>query len=271
MTWEIMSTTSESTADLEHGRMSLIDHLTELRSRLIKTVIAIAIGGVVAWFLYPQIVDFLTKPYQSVCDVSLTITPNSPDESCQLLVTDPLEPFTVRLTVAGYGGMAFAMPVILWQLWRFVSPGLYAHERRVGAVFVAAGVALFFLGAGLAYWSLPRALEFLDNIGGENLVSFFSPDRYLKFVVKMMAAFGIGFQFPIVLIFLQLAGLLDNMTLRKGRQYAMVGIVVLTAVITPSGDPFTLMVLTVPMYLFYEIAILFGRLRNRRLRRAEAL
>lgn len=257
-------------AALEGGRMSLVDHLTELRSRLMKCALALAVGAVVCWFLYPQIVEFLTEPYQSVCDHSLAQDPDDPDESCRLLVTDPLEPFTVRLTVAGYGGLALAMPVLLWQLWRFVSPGLYDRERRYGATFVITGVILFFLGAGLAYWSLPRALEFLDDIGGENLVSFFSPDRYLKFVVKMMAAFGLGFQFPIVLVFLQLAGLIDNMTLRRGRQYALVGIVVLTAVITPSGDPFTLMVLAVPMYVFYEVAILIGRLRNRRLRRAEA-
>jgi len=267
-------TTNSSETDLDPGRMPLIEHLTELRSRLIKSALAITIGAVVCWFLYDQILDFLIEPYQGICDVTLSNAADArasgTDPSCQLLVTDPLEPFTVRLTVAGYGGIALAMPVLLWQLWRFISPGLYHHERKYGALFVLAGVCLFLLGAGLAYWSLPRALEFLDEIGGENLVSFFSPDRYLKFVVKMMAAFGIGFQFPIVLIFLQIVGLVDNKTLRAGRQYAIVGIVVLTAVITPSGDPFTLMVLTVPMYLFYEFAILFGRLRNRRLRRAAA-
>ncbi|MDH3754200.1 MAG: twin-arginine translocase subunit TatC [Acidimicrobiia bacterium] len=263
-------TTAASEAELEEGRMSLIEHLTELRTRLIKSAVAIGVGGVVAWIFYPQIVEFLIEPYSGICDNTVPGDTPGANPECQLLVTDPLEPFTVRLTVAGYGGLALAMPFLLWQLWRFVSPGLYARERRYGLIFVFAGFALFVLGAGLAYWSLPRALSFLDTIGGENLVSFFSPDRYLKFVVKMMAAFGLGFQFPIVLIFLQLAGLVDNKTLRAGRQYAAVGIVVLTAVITPSGDPFTLLVLTVPMYVFYEFAILFGRLRDRRHRRAAA-
>ncbi len=261
--------TSQHERELESGRMSLVEHLGELRSRLIKCVVAITVGAVIGWFLYDTTLDFLIEPYQDVCDVNLTdAVDENGDPACQLLVTDPLEPFSVRLTMAGYTGLALAMPVLLWQLWRFVSPGLYARERKWGALFVLSGVVLFFFGAGLAYWSLPRALAFLDTIGGENLVSFFSPDRYLKFVVKMMAAFGIGFQFPIVLIFLQLAGLLDNRTLRAGRQYAIVGIVVLTAVITPSGDPFTLMVLAVPMNIFYEISIVFGRLRNRRLARA---
>jgi sec-independent protein translocase protein TatC len=261
--------TNQYDSELESGRMSLFEHLNELRSRLIVCVVAISIGAVAGWFLYDITLDFLIAPYQDTCEVTLTNSVDpSADPTCQLLVTDPLEPFTVRLTVAAYTGLALAMPVLLWELWRFVSPGLYARERRWGAMFVVSGVILFFFGAALAYWSLPRALAFLDAVGGENLVSFFSPDRYLKFVVKMMAAFGIGFQFPIVLIFLQLAGLLDNRTLRAGRQYAVVGIVVLTAVITPSGDPFTLMVLAVPMYIFYEIAILFGRIRNRRLARA---
>jgi sec-independent protein translocase protein TatC len=113
-------------------------------------------------------------------------------------------------------------------------------------------------------------LQFLAGIGGEDLIALFSPQQYLGFVIKMIVAFGIGFQFPIVLIFLQIIGILDNRTLRKNRSYALVGIVVMVAVITPSGDPFTLMVLSVPMYLFYEISILYGVLRNRLLRKREA-
>ena len=163
------------------------------------------------------------------------------------------------------------MPVLLWQVWRFVAPGLYRHEKKYAIPFVLSGVVLFFLGAGLAYWSLPRALEFLADIGGADLVSFFSPARYLSFVVKMMIAFGVAFQFPIVLIGLQAFGLIQNRTLRKNRSYAIVGIVTLVAVITPSGDPFTLMVLSVPMYLFYEIAILFGIFQGRRRRRRDGV
>jgi sec-independent protein translocase protein TatC len=135
---------------------------------------------------------------------------------------------------------------------------------------VFGGAVLFVLGGGLAYWSIPRALRFLANIGGKDLIALFSPQEYLGFVIKMIIAFGVGFEFPIVLIFLQIIGILDNRTLRKYRSYAIVGIVVLVAVITPSGDPFTLMVLSVPMYLFYELSILFGILRNRRLRNREA-
>ena len=137
-------------------------------------------------------------------------------------------------------------------------------------MFVAGGTMLFILGAALAYWSIPRALAFLETIGGEDHVSIISPAAYLGFIIKMMVAFGIGFEFPIVLIFLQVAGLISHETLRKNRHYALIGIVVLVALITPSGDPFTLMVLSVPLYIFYEISILFGRWRGRRERKQAA-
>jgi sec-independent protein translocase protein TatC len=256
-------TTDAQTPD--EGRMTLVEHIGELRRRLMISVAAVFIGAIICWFLYFDILDFLVQPY---CDlVDSGEVGNRLGGNCSLFVTDPLEPFKVRLMVAAYGGIALAIPVLLWQFWRFIAPALYAHERRYAAVFVTGGTLLFLLGAGLAYWSVPRALAFLEQIGGEDLVSIFSPQAYLGFIVKMMVAFGIGFEFPIVLIFLQLAGLVDHKTLRKGRHYAIIGIVVLVAVITPSGDPFTLMVLSVPLYIFYEIAILFGRLRDRRQRK----
>lgn len=265
-------------ADTEavEGRMTLVEHLTELRGRLLKSVIAVAVGAVICWIFYDQIFEALVRPY---CDTLPTEAEQEvtgqgllTQESCVLVTRDPLEEFSTRLTVAGYGGIALAVPVILWQAWRFITPGLYPHEKRYAVPFVLSGAVLFFLGSALAYWSIPRALDFLTNIGGENLEALFSPKPYLSFVVRMMLAFGLGFQFPLVLIFLQMAGLLDNRTLQKNRHYAVVGIVTLVAVITPSGDPITLMVLSVPMYLFYEAAIVYGVIRERRARkRARAL
>ena len=115
------------------------------------------------------------------------------------------------------------------------------------------------LGAALALWTFPRALEFLVQVGGENLETFYTPGRYLSLITFMMLAFGIGFEFPIVLVFLQLAGILRWQTLAQFRRWAIVGIFVLVAIITPSGDPVTLCVLAVPMCLFYEASILIGR------------
>ena len=241
------------------GQMSLMDHLEELRSRLLKSIAAILVGAVVAWILYPQIFDVLKSP---LCDTL-------PADECRLVITDPVQGLATRMKVAGYGGVAIAMPVILWQLWRFVTPGLYPREKRLALPFVGSALLLFVLGAGLAYWTLPRALDFLTSIGGD-LDPFFTPDKYIQLITYMMLAFGIGFEFPILLIFLQMAGILSNETLRSWRRYAIVGIVVLVAVITPSGDPISLAALSVPMYLFYEASVLVGRMLVRRRRKAEA-
>jgi len=245
--------------------MPLMAHLEELRRRLLICVLAVTAGAVACWFLYPQILDLLLEPY---CQLRGSPGPTPVfGEGCELLVTDPLEPFSVRLMVAGYGGLALAVPVLLWELWRFVVPGLLARERRWALPFALIGAVLFAAGCALAYWSIPRALDFLLGIGGPDLVSVFSPARYLGFVVKMTVAFGVGFEFPLVLIFLQIIGIVTPATLRRFRRFAVVGIVTLVALLTPSGDPFTLLVLSVPMLVFYESAILFGALRVRRRRR----
>lgn len=257
--------------EVDEQRMTLVEHLAELRSRLIKAILAIAIGGLVAWFAYDWILDALLQPYceQLAGRGTRLVTEGGDAEGCVLFVTDPLEQFSVRLRIAGYGGIALAMPVILWQVWRFVTPGLYPHERRYAVPFVISAVVLFFLGAGLAYWTLPKALSFFSTIGGPNLVELYTPGPYLRVIIYMMLAFGVAFEFPILLVFLQLAGVLTVQTLRSFRRWAAVGIVVFVAVITPSGDPISLIVLSVPMYLFYEFAILFGWLRDRR-RRSKA-
>lgn len=254
---------------MNKDRMPLLSHLEELRKRLLFMAIAIFVGAIVCWIFYPQILDELLRPY---CEIREGATSEDSlfGENCDLLVTDPLEPFSVRMMVAGYGGLVLAVPIILWQIWRFVSPGLYPKERRWVIPIVFFGILLFVVGAGLAYWSIPRALDFLVSIGGPDLVSVFSPTKYLGFIVKMIVAFGIGFEFPLILIMLQLAGMITHQTLRRGRRYAVVGIVTLVAILTPSGDPLTLVILSVPMMLFYELAILFGRLIERRRKRADS-
>ncbi len=248
----------------EEGRMSLVEHLTELRTRIIRSVLAIAVGAIVGWFLYTPILDFILEPY---CD---TLGQACADGEATLRIDEPLEGLSTRMMVAGYIGIMLAVPVWLWQAWRFIAPGLYPHERRHGITFVGLGVALFASGASLAYWTLPRALEFLTEIGGEDLVTEFRARAYIEFIIKMMLAFGLGFEFPLVLVFLQILGIVNHRSLAKQRRLAIVGIVILVAVITPSGDPISLLALAGPMYLFYEGAIIFGKLRDRRRRKANA-
>lgn len=254
-----MAKQQEEQAETAHeARMTIFEHLAELRTRLIRVILAVLAGAVVCWILYDPILDFLLRPY---CQIGR--------DGCGLLAIDPLEPLKTRFTIAIYGGIALAMPVILWQIWRFIMPGLYPNERRLAIPFVVSALILFVLGAALAYYTLPRALEFLQDIGGTDIENFYAPSKYLSLITYMMLAFGVGFEFPIVLIFLQLAGVVTPQKLASLRRYAIVGIVTLVAVITPSGDPYSLALLSVPMYIFYEGSIVFGRLLQRRRRRAE--
>jgi sec-independent protein translocase protein TatC len=232
--------------------MTLVEHLTELRTRLIICVVAVAVGMLAGFLLYDWIFEFLLQPYKDIATSENALADG------KLLQTDPLEGFGIRMKTSAYSGIALAMPVILWQLWRFVTPGLYPNEKRWAVPFVASALALFVLGAGLAYYTLPQALDFLVDIGGDDLVTAFAPGKYFQLITYMMLAFGIGFEFPIVLIFLQMAGILETDTLRRGRRFAIVGICILVAVITPSGDPYSMLMLSVPMILFYEISILIG-------------
>ena len=229
--------------------MTIVEHLAELRTRVIISLVAVAAGAALAFAFYEPILDILSGPY---CDIR-------PADQCAFLQTDPLEGFGVRISVATYTGLALAMPVLLYQLWAFITPGLHPREKRYALPFVIAGVGLFLLGAVLAFWTVPRALEFLVDIAGDNFEQVFTGSAYLSFLVKMMVGFGIGFEFPILLVFLQLAGLVTPEQLGASRRYAAVGIVVLVAVITPSGDPISLAILSVPMYLFFEASILVGR------------
>ncbi len=245
----------------DDARMSLIEHLAELRDRLIKVAVAVVIGMLIAFVLYNQIFEFLLGPYEDIAN-------NRPEATLgdgRLLLSDPLQGFAIRMKLALYGGIAIAMPVILWQIWRFVTPGLYDHEKKYAVPFMVSALSLFVLGAGLAYYTLPRALDFLIDIGGEdNFVTAFQPDKYFTLILYMMLAFGIGFEFPILLIFLQMAGIITPRQLSGARRYAIVGICVLVAVITPSGDPISMLMLSVPMILFYEVSILIGRVIERR-------
>lgn len=238
------------------GEMTLVDHLTELRTRLIRSLIAVIIGAIIVYAFNERVFDFLSEPYCDIADV----------ENCGFLVTKPLEPFSVTLTLSGYGGLILALPVIIYQLGRFVMPGLYSHEKKALLPFLAVSVVLLFAGMTLGYLFLPRALDVLTNeFGSDRFETFFSPDEYLTFFVKMVLAFGLAFELPLILVFLQMAGVLQTETLRNNRRIAAVAVVILGAVITPTGDPFTLLALALPMYVFFEISMIIGgRLAGRK-------
>jgi sec-independent protein translocase protein TatC len=235
--------------------MSVVEHLTELRKRLVISILAVVLGGVVAFALYNHILDFLLDPY---CKL-----PRRPPGPCTLFITDPLEGFATRLKVSTWTGLFVASPVVLFQLWRFVTPGLNPSEKRYAVPFVIASVVLFALGALVAKLTFPRALDFLVSVGGPNLETIFSPTKYLRLIILMIAGFGLAFEFPVLLVFLQLAGVLTSRRLASWRRPAAVVIVAVAALITPSQDPYSLLAMAGPMYLFYEGSILVGRLLHR--------
>ncbi len=238
------------------GRMSLMDHLIELRSRLIRCAIAIAVGSALGWVLYNPVLSFLREPLETIS--------KDPDVSSDLRFLGPMDGFMFRIKMSAYLGLAICMPYLLWQLWRFISPGLYQNERRYASAFVVSATALFVLGAYVAYFTLPAALGFLTGVGGEDVTYEFTPEKYVMLIVYMMLAFGIGFEFPIVLVALQLVGVLKPQQLRDFRRFGIVIIFVIAAVITPSADPISLFALAVPMMIFYEISILIGLVVVRR-------
>jgi sec-independent protein translocase protein TatC len=246
----------------DFGHMTLVEHLTELRKRLIISVIAVVVCGVVVFILYYRILAFLSEPYEKVT-IGQEGCGGTATTGCKLIVTGPLEPFTIRLKIAGYGGLALAIPIVFWQIWRFVTPGLHKHERRYAIGFFVSAILLFLMGAFVSWLTVDKALEFLFGVGGDNLQVFITAEKYLTLVILLIIAFGISFEFPLLLVFLLMVRIVSTRQLRQARRWAAVGIVIFAAVITPSQDPFSLLFMAVPMYIFYEIPIIVGRLMKR--------
>ena len=231
--------------------MTLTEHLGELRRRLIVSLIAFVIGAIVIYVLYPHILHLFERPY---CES------RGKGASCSLYVTTPLQGFGIRLNVTGYGGLVIASPVLLYQVWRFVTPGLRANEKKYAIPFAVSTVSLFLFGAFVAWITLPHALGFLSAVTGSGIKQIYNVQPYLSLILALMAIFGLTFQFPVILIGLELASVLTPAKLSKFRRPAIVIIVIVSAVITPSSDPFSMLALALPMLVFYEASILVGKL-----------
>lgn len=245
--------------DSHRGTMTLFEHLAELRNRLIICIVAVMAGGIAVWFLYDPIIHFLLEPYHN-----FTVHHRSKDiTNGSLVVTGPLEGFTTRLKVCGYGGVAIGTPVIFWELWRFITPGLYRNEKRYIFPFVGAAVVLFAAGVSTAILVFPKALTWLIDVSGPGVVPLFSPSRYFTLYLAMCIVFGLVFMYPLVLIFLELVEIVPSRKWRKWRRPAIVAICAVAAVITPSSDPFSFMAMAIPMLIFYELAIIVGRVMGK--------
>jgi sec-independent protein translocase protein TatC len=239
--------------------MTVVGHLEELRRRLIVSVLAVAAGAVGAWFLYRPVFNLLSNPFCSFMRTHPKLAFN-PRQPCELAYNGVVEPFLIKIKLVAFLGVILALPVVLYELWMFVTPGLTARERRYALPFVLASLALFTLGAWFALLTLPKGLNFLLGFAGTTrIVAVLTIGKYMAFVILLIVAFGVSFEFPLVLIFLTLVGVLSSRKLRFGRRYAILGIAVFAAVITPSQDWFTMTALMVPLILFYELSILISR------------
>ncbi len=233
--------------------MTVVEHLTELRRRIIISLIAVTLAAIVCFIFSESIIKFFVQYYKDATN----------GEKTQLIFLGPLDAFITRLKVATYGGIVLALPIWLWELWRFITPGLNPNEKRYAIPFVLTSIVLFAMGAAVALLTLPKALEFLLDIGGSELRPELTADKYLSLVSLMIVAFGFAFEFPVVLVFLLLARVLTTRQLRRWRRPAILIIVIFAAVITPSQDPYSLFAMAVPMYIFYEGSIIIGRVLKR--------
>lgn len=243
--------------------MSLLEHLTELRTRLFRAVLALVVGSIIGYVLYGHVFAFLIGPY---CDLPQVLR-DSVTGDCRVLALRPLEPFSVRIKVSVVVGLFIGGPVIFYQLWRFVAPGLTGREKRYAIPFVFGSQVLFGAGLVFGFVIIPKGLAVLLSMGGPSIAPALAASEYLSFVLTTAVAFGLTFELPLVLVFLSLVGAVTASGLRRFRPYAVVLNAVAAALITPTTDPFTMLALMVPMLLFYESSILAAWLIERRRRR----
>lgn len=241
--------------------MPLVEHLRELRNRLAWSMLAVAVCVVVAFVLWEPIFDFLKKPY-----LATEVGRNDP----QLTSLTVFEQLSVRLRVSFLAGMVAASPVWLYQLGAFITPALHRKERRYAASFLAASLILFVAGAVMAYLTVAQGLDFLLQVGGEDVDQETRLGEYLTFVTLTLLAFGVAFEFPVVVTFLNIVGLFPSAKMRAWRRGMVVGLFAFAAVITPSQDPIGMTILAISLYLLYEMCILIARLRERAARKRRA-
>jgi sec-independent protein translocase protein TatC len=250
------------------GRMAVMDHLRELRRRLILIVVIVAAGAVLGWYLYGPILDFLKHPYCSV-PAKYRYQPQGAGE-CVLTYNGVLDGFTARLKVSVIAGAVFTGPLWLYQIWAFITPGLRKNERKYTIAFVIASTILFVAGMTLAYVVLSKGLNILLRAGTDQTQAILTVTQYLGFVTLMLIIFGAAFELPLLVVMANLAGVLSARVLKKSQRVAIFLIFLFAAVATPSTDPFTMCAMAVPMVLLFEGAVLFAVIHDRRKARRKA-
>lgn len=254
--------------DDPEARMSLINHLRELRRRLVIGLIILAVGAVAGWCFYNPIMHLLEQPY---CAIDPRYRFDSGGGQCVLVYHGALDGLTTRLKVAVLSGAIMTAPLWLYQVWAFIGPGLRKNERRYTIAFVLASTTLFAMGAVLADLVLSKGLSMLLSQAGENVQAMLTVNNYLSFVVAMLVTFGLAFELPLIIVMANLAGVLSGGMLVKAQRVSIFLIFLFAAFACPSSDPFTMCAMAVPLVVLFEGAVLFAVLHDRRAERRRAV
>ena len=244
------------------GRMPLMDHLRELRNRIVKMALALAAGMAAGFVFFDQAWAFIERPlcHTTINGHSGCATPGTN----QLILNSPLDPFYLRVKVAFIVGVILFSPVWLYQLWSFIAPGLHSREKRWGHIFLATAVPLFLIGTALAYVSLSRSMHYLLGLTPHGVGNYIQVDLYLSFVMTMLLAFGIALEVPLLIVMLNLAGILTHERFRKWRRVLIFLVFVIAGIANPSPDPITMLILGGACAALVEVAELIVWRNDRR-------
>ncbi len=248
------------------GAMTLMEHLREFQTRLFRAVLGIMAGAAVAWLFYDQLFNFIRAPFDSVVEQA-----RAQGKQITLAINGVTDAFSLQLEIVLIGGLILSLPIWLYQLWRFLAPGLKGNERRWAYVFVVGATPLFLIGAGVAYRVMPSLLHLLLGFTPENVANIINVSEYLAFTIQLMVFFGIGMVVPLIFVMMNFAGLLRGSTLVRAWRWLLVGVLTFAAVATPSGDPVNMLIVATPFGTLVFIAVLImvinDKRRDRRQRR----
>src|SRR5215475_4294853 len=247
------------------ARMSLVEHIRELRSRVLKSLLAMLVGAVIAWIFYPHIWHFIKAPYcrlpQHALDQSLA---SGGKHTCTLYVTGLFDSLFMQFKISIAVGILATSPVWMYQLWAFIAPGLHSRERRWAYFFGGSAIPLFAIGGAFAYFAMSKGLRFLLEVVPSGVQPLITINTYLGYALMMLLIFGLAFELPLAVILLNVAGVLTHKRFKKWRRVIVFGVFAFAAIATPSPDPISMLLLAVPCVVLVEAAEIFVWANDRR-------
>ncbi len=240
------------------GQMALADHLRELRARILRVALFLVVGTTVAWFFYAQLFHLILEPYNEARRMLGSKVDTRP------VVNGVTDPLMIQLKICALAAVVLGSPYWLYEIWAFIMPGLHAHERKWSRLFLAVAGPLFVAGVGIGYYVLPKGLQVLLSFTPGNVQNLLEFGAYFTFFTRMLLVFGVAFEIPLFVVLLNLAGVLPGRALANYRPWIIVGVFVFAAVATPSTDPFSMLMLAIPMTALFLLSEVIARTVDRR-------